>query len=179
MKKILPISIILAIIFAIVKLRRRASILLGKISNKPPKVELKYSKKLKPEERPILKGSDDAAFVSRQIWSDQIEIREEFVILLLDNGNKVLGYHLLSRGGLTETIVDLKLLFSLVLQSLATSIILVHNHPSGNLKPSESDKKMTRKINMGAKRFDLKVLDHIILTKESYFSFADNGILQD
>lgn len=177
MKKAVLISALLALVYAYYKYKSKVGLLLGKISKKPPKVELKYSKNLKPEERPLISSSNDAVKVFRGIWSDQIEVREEFVVLLLDRSNRVLGYHLLSRGGISATIVDVKILFSLALESLASGIIMAHNHPSGKLKPSMADKKVTHQIMKASRPFELPLLDHIILTKESYYSFADNGDL--
>jgi DNA repair protein RadC len=177
MKKLLPYGLIIAVVVAFVKYRSRASMLLGKVTSKPPKVELKYSKNLKPEERIKITSSSDVAQVLRSIWSNQMEVREEFIVLLLDRGNHVLGYHLLSRGGLSATVVDMKILFSLALNSLASAIILAHNHPSGNLKPSESDIKLTKAVDEAGKKFEIQLLDHLIITKNSYYSFLDNGDL--
>jgi len=98
--------------------------------------------------------------------------------MLLNNANKVKGIYEVSTGGITETLVDLRIVFAVVLKSLTTSVILVHNHPSGNLKPSEADKRLTEKIKNAALLFDIKVLDHLIITPDgNYFSFADEGIL--
>lgn len=108
---------------------------------------------------------------------DKIELVEEFKILLLNRANEVIGIHTLSKGGNSACIVDLKVLFGIILKSLASSVILVHNHPSGNLKPSEADKSICKKVQDGAKLFDLKVLDNMIITVDSYYSFADEGTL--
>lgn len=151
--------------------------LLGKVPVKPPKIRIVYSKKLKPSERPKISSSTDAAKVLREIWSSQMEVREEFVVLMLDRSNRVLGYHLLSKGGLSATVVDIRILYAAALESLASSIILAHNHPSGNLKPSQSDIQVTQKVKNAGKQQDIELLDHIIMTKESFYSFADNGHL--
>ena len=95
------------------------------------------------------------------------------LLYIFPRANYVIGYHLLSKGGISSTVVDNKLLFSLALESLATSLILAHNHPSGNLKPSKQDKAVTRKVKNMAEVMDLNLLDHIILTKNSHYSFAD------
>jgi DNA repair protein RadC len=102
---------------------------------------------------------------------------EEFWVLFLNNSNKVLHKLLLSKGGLTGTVVDVRLLFKQTIEHLATGIILCHNHPSGSLVPSTADKEITRKIQNGAVSLDIKVLDHLIITEKAYFSFADEGQL--
>jgi len=102
---------------------------------------------------------------------------EEFWILLLNNSNKIIQKIQLSKGGLTATLVDVRLLFKQALEHFATAIILVHNHPSGQLKPSDADKNITRKIADAGNVLEIKLLDHIIITEYDYFSFADDGIL--
>ncbi len=102
---------------------------------------------------------------------------EEFWILLLNNANKVLDCFQLSKGGITGTLVDCRLVFKKAISYGATAIILAHNHPSGNTKPSNEDKKITAKIKQGAQLLDIKILDHVIVTENTYFSFADEGIL--
>lgn len=102
---------------------------------------------------------------------------EEFWCLLLNNSNKVMYKFQLSKGGLTQTIVDIRMLFKTALEHLATAIILVHNHPSGQLNASQADKDITHKINDAAKSLDIKLLDHIIVTQTGYFSFADEGLV--
>lgn len=102
---------------------------------------------------------------------------EEFWVLYLNNSNKILHKSLLSRGGITGTVVDVRLAFKTALLQGATGIILCHNHPSGTLKASEADKQITRKIKLAGENLDIKVLDHVIVTESAYFSFSDEGIL--
>lgn len=102
---------------------------------------------------------------------------EEFWFLLLNNSNKIIYRLQLSKGGLTQTIVDIRMLFKTALEHLATSLILIHNHPSGQLNPSTADISITDKIKEAGKTIDIKLLDHVIITQEGYFSFADEGIL--
>lgn len=102
---------------------------------------------------------------------------EEFWFLLLNNNNKIIYRLQLSKGGLTQTIVDIRMLFKTALEHLATSIILMHNHPSGQLNPSTADIAITDKIKEAGNTIDIKLLDHVIITQEGYFSFADEGIL--
>ncbi|MCM8569704.1 JAB domain-containing protein [Gramella jeungdoensis] len=106
-----------------------------------------------------------------------IQLQEEFKILLLNRANKVLGIYPVSRGGVSGTLVDPKLVFSVALKCNASSIILGHNHPSGNLNPSEADKALTRKLIKAGGYLDVKVLDHLIITPKSYFSFMDENLM--
>ena len=102
---------------------------------------------------------------------------EEFWVLLLNNSNKVIYKMQLSKGGLTQTVVDIRMLFKTALEHLATALILVHNHPSGQLVASNADKEITQKIKLAGNSLDIKLLDHLIITQTGYFSFADEDIL--
>jgi len=102
---------------------------------------------------------------------------EEFHIIYLNNSNKVINSMQLSKGGITGTLVDVRLALKMALELGATSIILCHNHPSGNLNPSSADKQLTQKLKAAGENLDIKILDHLIVTEKSYFSFADEGLL--
>lgn len=102
---------------------------------------------------------------------------EEFWIVYLNNSNKVLQKNQLSKGGITGTLVDVRLALKTALEVGAVGIILAHNHPSGTLKPSEADKQITKKLKNAGESLDIKVLDHLIITENAYFSFADEGML--
>ncbi len=102
---------------------------------------------------------------------------EEFWVLYLNNSNKVMHKSQLSKGGITGTLVDVRLVLKQALELGAVGIILAHNHPSGNIRPSSSDKQMTKKLKLAADALDIKVLDHLILAQHQYLSFADKGIL--
>jgi len=102
---------------------------------------------------------------------------EEFWILYLNNSNKIIEQFQISKGGITGTLVDVRITLRKALELGAVSLILAHNHPSGNLNPSEADKQLTRKLKTAAESLDIKILDHIIVTEKSYFSFADEGLL--
>ena len=102
---------------------------------------------------------------------------EEFWIIYLNNSNKVIQKGQLSKGGITGTLVDVRLVLKNALEVGATGLILAHNHPSGTLKPSEADKQITDKLKTAALSLDIKVLDHLIVTERAYFSFADEGLL--
>ena len=102
---------------------------------------------------------------------------EEFWIVYVNNSNKVIQKNQLSKGGITGTLVDVRLVLKNALEIGATGIILAHNHPSGTLKPSEADKQLTKKLKTAAESLDIKVLDHLIITEKAYFSFADENML--
>ncbi len=113
-----------------------------------------------------------------QNWDKgKLEFVEQFKVLLLNRANKVLGLYELSTGGVAGTVADPKLIFVAALKACASAIILCHNHPSGNLQPSAADIQLTKKIKEGGSLLDIAVLDHIILTSEGYYSFADEGLL--
>ena len=102
---------------------------------------------------------------------------EVFAVIFLNRSNKIKHFEIISRGGITGTVADPRMILKKAIEEEATSIILSHNHPSGNLIPSKADEEITQKIKMAANYFDIKVLDHIIVSEEGYFSFADEGML--
>lgn len=122
-------------------------------------------------------GSKDSETYIRQFYFDDIEVYESFFILLLNRNNATIGYAKISQGGVSGTVVDVKIICKYAVESLATSVILAHNHPSGNLTPSDADSQITARVKSALKTLDIQCLDHIILTAESYFSFADNGLI--
>lgn len=108
---------------------------------------------------------------------NKIELLEQSMMLLLDRGNHCLGISKLATGGVSSCIVDPKVVFATALKSRASGIILAHNHPSGNLKPSSADENLTRKIAEGGRLLDISLLDHLIITPRGYYSFADEGFV--
>ena len=111
-------------------------------------------------------------------WNhDIIEYQEELKVVLLNRANVILGVYELSKGGISGTVVDIKIILAVALKCNASGIILIHNHPSGNLEPSDPDTVITRKLKEASEVFELLLLDHLIISKEGYYSFADNGIL--
>ena len=102
-------------------------------------------------------------------------IHEEFWVLYLNNSNKVLAKSQISKGGITGTVVDKRLIFKIAFENNATAIILTHNHPSGKLEPSQADIEITKELKLAGKQLDVRVLDHIIITEHGYFSFADEN----
>ena len=140
-------------------------------------IKVTYSSKIKSSDRIKITCSSDAVGLLRSIWSEDIQFREEFNILLLNRANAVLGWFNVSKGGTAGTVVDPKVIFSTALKCNAHGIILCHNHPSGNLKPSVADLQLTTKLKNGGALLEITILDHIILTSESSYSFADEGCI--
>lgn len=102
---------------------------------------------------------------------------EEFWVLLLNRSNEVIHQYMVSKGGISSTVIDVRMILKTALERYATSMILCHNHPSGNLTPSDADLQITRKIKDAGRIMEVQVLDHLIITQKNYYSFADNGIL--
>ena len=142
------------------------------------KVSVSFDRNVKKSELFKITSSKTAEELFRKIFNtDTFDWQEEVIILCLNNSNKVVGFYKLAKGGICSTIVDPRMIFTIALKCCATSIIVAHNHPSGKLIPSEADKTITKKIKEGGKILEITLLDHLILTDESYFSFADEGIL--
>lgn len=119
-------------------------------------------------------NSDDIVQVLRSIFNaDTIQWTEEFIIVCLNRAHKIIGYCKVGMGGFSGVVCDPKVIMTIALQSAASSLILAHNHPSGSLKPSDADRRMTTKIKQACELLDINLLDHIILTDESYYSFAE------
>ena len=136
-------------------------------------ISISYScKKLGPG----IQSSRDAYDLMLPGWDD-IDYTESFFIILLNRANRLLGACKISTGGLSGTVTDPKKIFQTALKANAASVILAHNHPSGNTKPSKSDIEITKKCVEAGNFLDLKVLDHVIVTRDGYFSFADEGML--
>lgn len=145
---------------------------------KVSEINLSYTPKFKASERPRVTSSRDAFDILYNNWElEKIELLEQFKILLLNRANKVIGIFQVSSGGVAGTVVDCKLVFSTALKACASSIILSHNHPSGNLQPSQEDLNLTKKLIEAGKLLDIRVLDHVIITAESYYSFTDEGMI--
>lgn len=141
-------------------------------------LQLIYKQKYKSSERPTVTTSLECHQVLIECWNKELlGFIEEFKILLLNRANRVIGIFAVSSGGMCGTIADPRVIFAAALKSCATSIILAHNHPSGNLRPSQSDIDLTIKLRAAGKLLDIEVLDHIILAEDTYLSFADEGLL--
>lgn len=145
---------------------------------KVAEIELSYRPIYKASELPKITQSLDAYHLLKDSWSlDKIGFIEEFKVLLLNRANKVLGIYQVSSGGMSGTVADPKLIFAAALKASASGIILSHNHPSGNLKPSQADMQLTRKLVEGGKLLEISVLDHLIVCSDGYFSFGDDGLM--
>lgn len=127
-----------------------------------------------PEKVTVRSSADAFDYIRHQLVDLD---REEFWVIFLNRGNRIMTAKQHSIGGLTGTVVDVKILIREAIQMLASGIILAHNHPSGNLQPSDADISVTRKLKEAAKLFEITILDHMIVADRSYYSFADNGIL--
>lgn len=147
-----------------------------KFKGKLPEITLKYKtgdmKKFKVSDAESCYGA------LKYIYdADTIEYCESFIVLFLNNHNNTIGWIKISQGGITGTIVDRRMIFATALKCGATSIILSHNHPSGNTTPSDADIRMTKEVIKGGETLDIKVLDHIIVTKNSYTSMTNEGLI--
>jgi DNA repair protein RadC len=142
-------------------------------------VKVTYKAKVYAEDRPQIRSSENAHRIFRQLWDeDTIEFFEEAYLLLLDRANRVMGWYKVSQGGMAGTVIDPKIIFATALKARANSIIIAHNHPSGQLRPSQADKDLTNKLFAAGKALDLPLLDHLILAPEGgCFSFADEGLI--
>ena len=140
-------------------------------------LELKAKKTPSNFEKVKIVSSKDAFNVIKQFYFDDIDIFESFFILCLNRNNQTIAYAKISQGGVNGTVVDIKLIAKYAIDCLASGVILAHNHPSGNLKASNEDLAITKKVKEGLKILDIQVLDHIILTSDGYLSFGDEGIL--
>lgn len=140
-------------------------------------LQITYRTHIQPADRPHISSSQDAENVFRAHWSEDIELVEEFNMLFLNKTNQVIGFLNLSKGGMSGTVVDVKLVFAAALKALASSIIVAHNHPSSCLIPSQADIDLTRRLKQAGGLLDLPLYDHLILSPYGYFSFADEGEL--
>lgn len=141
-------------------------------------IEISYIPKIKPSARPLITGQVDTYQLFIDTWDKtKIELLEQFKVMLLNRGNRVLGICTLTTGTVSGTFADPRQIFAVALKANATAIIIAHNHPSGNLVPSTGDYDVTRNIKAAGKFLDIKVLDHLIITVEGFYSFASEGVL--
>jgi DNA repair protein RadC len=139
-------------------------------------VELTYKNNVPYNQRQKISNSQGAYEILTNLFPENtMDYRETFIVLYLNRANQVLGYSVISQGGTSNTTVDIKMVIQTALLANASCIMLAHNHPSGNLRPSSDDNRITNRIIEAARLFDITVLDHIIITNESYYSFTDNG----
>ncbi len=138
-------------------------------------VKVQYSKKIVGK----VSNSQTAVDYCKSIpeFENRMEYQEVFAAIYIDHANNILCHQIIGIGAIAGAIADIRIIMSTALKTLSSKIILCHNHPSGNLKPSDADINLTKQIKKAALLFQIEVIDHIILTKESYYSFADNCIL--
>lgn len=147
-----------------------------KYNSNLPEITIKY--KNGDYKKAKISSSKDCYNILKNLFNtDTIEYTEEMIIILMNRDNKTIGWYKVSQGGISGTICDPKVIFTVALQCGASSIILAHNHPSGNLKPSPADIQVTKKLIDGGKLLDINVLDHLIVTSNGYTSLSDEAYI--
>lgn len=149
----------------------------GYVELKEKEVEYKLKATRRDFKRAKITKSKDAADYARQFYFDDLMIYESVFILMTNRRNNTCGYAKISQGGISGTVVDIRLILKYAIENLASGIILVHNHPSGNLKASSEDIQIAKKLKEAARLMDIALLDSIILTENSYCSLADEGLI--
>lgn len=145
---------------------------------KVAEVQVSYKPDYNILERPQITSSEQMYCLLKQQWDmGKINFLEEFKVVLLNRSNRVLGIANISMGGVSGTYVDPKVVFAVALKGNASGIILTHNHPSGSIRPSEADIKFTTRLAECGKLLDINIWDHIIISEDSYYSFADDGMI--
>lgn len=140
-------------------------------------VELSFKTKISAKDRPKIGSSREAYDLLMANWDkSNMELFETFMLLLLNRANKAIGLLKVSQGGISGTVADPKLIWAAALKSAASGVIVAHNHPSGNLNPSQSDIDLTKRLKEGGKCLEIQLLDHLICTVDGYYSFADEGL---
>lgn len=142
-----------------------------------PEIKVSYSDKVKASERFTIKCSRDASKIFREAQKDCMQHHEETYVVFMNRANRVLGIMLVSIGGMSGTVVDIRIILQTALKVNCSSICLAHNHPSGALKASPQDLYLTKKLAEACKWMDIQLVDHLIMTEESYLSLADEGLL--
>lgn len=138
-------------------------------------ITISYKPRSRAKDLPLALSSEDTVSYLRKVWSSNISRVEEVYLLVLNNSNRILGFSHISKGGICATVLDPRVIFQIALKANATKIIVAHNHPSGILTPSSQDYQITKVIKEAGKLMQIDLLDHIIITKDSYYSFAENG----
>ncbi|MEZ4938760.1 MAG: JAB domain-containing protein [Crocinitomicaceae bacterium] len=145
---------------------------------RPPEVNLIFDPPKSIISNPTMTSSKDVEKIFRRHWpKGKMGLQEHFYMMMLNRNNAILGISQIGIGGTAYVPIDLKIVFATAVKACSNSLIFAHNHPSGNLKPSQSDLEITKKLAAGAKILDMQVLDHLILTPWNYYSMADDGQL--
>jgi DNA repair protein RadC len=142
-----------------------------------PEIQITYTRTRKEFLGKVTSSRDAADFIRRTFRAGSLELQEHFITLYLNQAHEILGYYNHTVGGINATIADRRLILATALASASVAIIISHNHPSGNLTPSHADIELTKKIKAGGETLDIKLLDHLIITMNGYYSFADEGLL--
>lgn len=149
-----------------------------KTYNKPlPEITLKYKADKEAKCVKIIDSKTSHDVFRKVFDADTLEYNESVIALFLNRANNTIGWFKVSQGGIAGTVIDVRMILAVALKCGASSIIIAHNHPSGNLKPSQNDIAITKKLKESASLMDIILFDHLILTDESYYSFTDEGIL--
>jgi DNA repair protein RadC len=142
-----------------------------------PEIKIRYNQSKKSFLGKVTHSKDSYEFLKKVYDKRILQLQESFIVLYLNRANQILGYYKHSLGGIAGTVADPRIIFATALASASSGIILSHNHPSGNLTASQPDLDLTRKIKEGGKLLEIQLLDHVIVTKTGYFSFADEGLI--
>ena len=142
-----------------------------------PEIKVSYSDKVKASERPRITSSRDASMIFREAHKDCMQHHEETYVIFMNRANRVLGIMLVSVGGISGVVVDIRIILQTALKVNCSAICLAHNHPSGALIASPQDINVTKKLKEACNWLDIQLLDHLIITEESYLSLADEGLL--
>lgn len=149
----------------------------NKLKKEVPEITISYNTSDKMHPGALTDSRSTYEFLKSVYPAGSIELQERFIVLYLNRANKILGYYNHAVGGISGVTTDLRLIYATALASACSGIIVSHNHPSGNLEPSPADMQITRRIKEAGKLFEILLLDHIIVTKKEYYSFADEGTL--
>lgn len=142
-----------------------------------PELAVSYTRSRQKDFGKITSSKDGADFIRNTFNEGEVELQEQFIVLYLNQANEIIGYYKHSKGAINATVADIRIILATALKSLAVSMVIAHNHPSGNLKPSRADEQLTAKIKESAALMEVRLLDHVIVTRHSYYSFADEGLL--
>ena len=142
-----------------------------------PEIAVSYSDTVRTSERVAIKCSHNTNEIFRQKFQNFMQHHEEFWVMYLNNANKVMGIYQTSKNGITFSHVDIRIVLQIALKTNAVGIVICHNHPSAHINPSAEDKRLTKMLQEACTILNIKLLDHLILSEERYFSFADEGLL--
>lgn len=155
-------------------------VVLKELERSPRLAEIRavYKSRTKVTKRKAVREPRDVGEYLREIWNPStLELTEDFIVLCLNNAHQIIGWVKVSSGGCSSAVVDPRIIFAIALQTGSAALVLAHNHPSGDLTPSDDDTKLTKNLVEAARLLNIRILDHVILTKDSSFSFRDHGLI--